>query len=241
MSNTKCPTGKRARTAPHSPGSRHTFSIPWTRKVNADRVTDLAGKDKTIGPSGACGQNQWLDDRNAVPAGQDADGRSGRPAPGVRWAACPAMFWPLSVSPNLTADTRGHHDRRIDRYADRIGRSRPAVRAHACSGPNERLEQPAVVRRRPRRVVREPRAVGTVRARRVVRELPRRGDVQWRYGRKFGRHWRHGRHRVPMRAAAVQRIPVPAVHMRPAAPAVSRAGPRPAAAASPRPGRRSCR
>ena len=31
----------------------------------------MAGKDKTIGPSGACGQNQWLGNRTAAAAGQD--------------------------------------------------------------------------------------------------------------------------------------------------------------------------
>src|ERR1700752_3767937 len=70
--------------------------------------------------------------RNAVAARQDRV--IGRPSSLFRWAACPATFWPPRVSPSLTADTRGHHDRHIDRYADRNVPSRPAARGHLSWG-----------------------------------------------------------------------------------------------------------
>ena len=43
-------------------GSRPSLSIQLIPKglVNTTWVPVMAGKDKTLGPSGACGQNQWL-------------------------------------------------------------------------------------------------------------------------------------------------------------------------------------
>ena len=51
------------RTAPRSPESKLSLSIPLipTAAVFYKLGSPvLAGKNKTVGPSGACGQNQWL-------------------------------------------------------------------------------------------------------------------------------------------------------------------------------------
>ena len=61
-SNAMCRTGSGAKTAPRSPGSRPSISIPSIPTYGEYQLGSptLAGKDKTVGPSGACGQNPWL-------------------------------------------------------------------------------------------------------------------------------------------------------------------------------------
>src|SRR6516165_10876839 len=104
------------------------------------------------------------------------------------------------------------------------------------------LEQPAGLRRRPCREMRDREERG-VRARRVAGEVPPvkgRRVALWAEGQPTFSTWAPAR--VPTTATAeqlLQRCPV--VDFLRAGPGVSRAAPTPAAAVFPRPGRRFCR
>ena len=223
----KCRTGSGVKTAPHSPESRFSFY-----PVDPDGSGFLklgspvmAGRNKTVGPSGACGQNQWLTIDMPMRLTRSADWQSidqprlcrkqVLPLLGRRRGCQIRLLVKLPVRSEITTGprvVRGDRDRGDGLSclaAERTwGRLRPASVDHG---------------RWPRgRGGRCMAGGGATSSGAIDGKSPARVDML-----------------PPTTAPAVRRRPAcPVVESRPAAPQVFRVGWPPAAAVFPRPGRR---